>query len=113
MMIGEKSLLHSWWERQPCPEINVWKNPVDIERKMHSIVRPESLLVMKNIACQLEHSVDAEVSPSFAWSWRTDIVPAGSLRRLCWQRVVFSNQRRTAKMGATTNKMVARQSTSQ
>jgi hypothetical protein len=28
---------------------------------------------MKNIACQLEHSVDAEVSPSFAWSWRTDI----------------------------------------
>ena len=44
-----------------------------IERKMHSIVRPESLLVMKNIACQLEHSVDAEVSPSFAWSWRTDI----------------------------------------
>jgi hypothetical protein len=29
--------------------------------------------VMKNIACQLEHSVEAEVSPSFAWSWRTDI----------------------------------------
>src|SRR5438046_2407880 len=28
---------------------------------------------MKNIACQLEHSVDAEVSPSFAWNWRTDI----------------------------------------
>ena len=28
---------------------------------------------MKNIACQLEHSVAAEVSPSFAWSWRTDI----------------------------------------
>jgi hypothetical protein len=28
---------------------------------------------MKNIACQLEHSVEAEVSPSFAWSWRTDI----------------------------------------
>jgi len=30
-------------------------------------------MVMKNIACQLEHSVEAEVSPSFAWSWRTDI----------------------------------------
>jgi hypothetical protein len=29
--------------------------------------------VMKNIACQLEHSVEAEVSLSFAWSWRTDI----------------------------------------
>jgi len=29
--------------------------------------------VMKNIACQLEHSVEAEVSSSFAWSWRTDI----------------------------------------
>ena len=28
---------------------------------------------MKNIACQLEHSVEAEVSPSFAWNWRTDI----------------------------------------
>jgi len=28
---------------------------------------------MKNIACQLEHSVEAEVSPSFAWSWRTDV----------------------------------------
>jgi len=28
---------------------------------------------MKNIACQLEHSVEAEVSPSFAWGWRTDI----------------------------------------
>jgi Polyketide cyclase / dehydrase and lipid transport len=28
---------------------------------------------MKNIACQLEESVEAEVSPSFAWSWRTDI----------------------------------------
>jgi hypothetical protein len=26
-----------------------------------------------NIACQLEASVEAEVSPSFAWSWRTDI----------------------------------------
>jgi hypothetical protein len=28
---------------------------------------------MKNIACQLEHSIEAEVSPSFAWNWRTDI----------------------------------------
>jgi hypothetical protein len=28
---------------------------------------------MKNIACQLEHSVEAEVSPWFAWNWRTDI----------------------------------------
>ena len=28
---------------------------------------------MTNIACQLEHSVEAEVSPSFAWNWRTDI----------------------------------------
>ena len=28
---------------------------------------------MKAIACQLEHSVEAEVSPSFAWDWRTDI----------------------------------------
>ena len=28
---------------------------------------------MKDIACQLEHSVEAEVSPSFAWDWRTDI----------------------------------------
>jgi hypothetical protein len=28
---------------------------------------------MKNIACKLEHSVEAEVTTSFAWSWRTDI----------------------------------------
>jgi hypothetical protein len=28
---------------------------------------------MKNIACQLEESVEVAVSPSFAWSWRTDI----------------------------------------
>jgi hypothetical protein len=28
---------------------------------------------MKNIACQLEHSVEADVSPSFAWNWRTDV----------------------------------------
>jgi hypothetical protein len=28
---------------------------------------------MKNIAYQLEESVEAEVSPLFAWSWRTDI----------------------------------------
>jgi hypothetical protein len=28
---------------------------------------------MTNIACQLEHSVEAAVTPSFAWNWRTDI----------------------------------------
>ncbi len=28
---------------------------------------------MKNIACQLEHSVEADVSQLFAWNWRTDI----------------------------------------
>ena len=28
---------------------------------------------MTNVACQLEHSIDVEVSPEFAWSWRTDI----------------------------------------
>ena len=28
---------------------------------------------MKNIACQLEQSVEADVSPSFAWSWQTDV----------------------------------------
>jgi hypothetical protein len=28
---------------------------------------------MKNIARQLEHSVEAEASLSFAWNWRTDI----------------------------------------
>ena len=28
---------------------------------------------MTNIACQQEHSVEAEVSPAFAWNWRTDI----------------------------------------
>jgi hypothetical protein len=28
---------------------------------------------MNNIACQLEHSVEADVSPLFAWNWRTDI----------------------------------------
>ena len=28
---------------------------------------------MNNIACELEYSVDAEVSLSFAWNWRTDI----------------------------------------
>jgi hypothetical protein len=28
---------------------------------------------MTNIACQLEHSVEVEVSPSFAWNCRTDI----------------------------------------
>jgi len=28
---------------------------------------------MKNIACQLEESVEAEVSPTFAWRWRTDV----------------------------------------
>ena len=29
--------------------------------------------MMKNIACQLEHSVEADVSLSFAWSRRTDL----------------------------------------
>jgi hypothetical protein len=28
---------------------------------------------MTNVACQLEHSVEAEVSPAFAWNWRTNI----------------------------------------
>jgi hypothetical protein len=28
---------------------------------------------MKNITWQLEHSVEADVSLSFAWSWRTDV----------------------------------------
>jgi hypothetical protein len=28
---------------------------------------------MTNIACQLQHSVEAAVTPSFAWNWRTDI----------------------------------------
>jgi hypothetical protein len=32
-----------------------------------------SSAIMTNIACQLEHSVDVEVSPAFAWNWRTDI----------------------------------------
>jgi hypothetical protein len=34
---------------------------------------PHANAVMKNIAFQLEESVEAEVSPSFAWSWRTDV----------------------------------------
>jgi hypothetical protein len=28
---------------------------------------------VKDIACQLEHSVEADVSLLFAWNWRTDI----------------------------------------
>ena len=28
---------------------------------------------MTNIACELEHSVEAAVSPAFAWNWRTNI----------------------------------------
>jgi len=28
---------------------------------------------VKSIAWQLEHSIEVEVSPSFAWDWRTDI----------------------------------------
>jgi Polyketide cyclase / dehydrase and lipid transport len=28
---------------------------------------------MNNSACELEQSVEADVSPSFAWSWRTDV----------------------------------------
>jgi hypothetical protein len=34
---------------------------------------PHSDAVIKNIAFQLEESVEVEVSPLFAWSWRTDI----------------------------------------
>jgi hypothetical protein len=30
-------------------------------------------LVMNSIAYELEYSVEAEVSLSFAWNWRTDI----------------------------------------
>jgi hypothetical protein len=29
--------------------------------------------VMNHIASQLEHSVEADVSPSFAWNWQTDV----------------------------------------
>ena len=28
---------------------------------------------MSNVACQLEYSVEAEVRPSFAWSWQTNV----------------------------------------
>jgi hypothetical protein len=28
---------------------------------------------MKTIAWQLEHSVEADLSPLFAWNWRTDV----------------------------------------
>ena len=28
---------------------------------------------MKDITCQLEHSVEADVSPLFVWNWRIDI----------------------------------------
>ena len=36
--------------------------------------RPSAnLSVMTNIACQLQHSVDVEVSCSFAWNWRTNV----------------------------------------
>jgi hypothetical protein len=28
---------------------------------------------MNNVACHLEHSVEADVTPSFAWTWRTDV----------------------------------------
>jgi hypothetical protein len=28
---------------------------------------------MNKIACQIEHSVEADVSLSFAWNWRTDV----------------------------------------
>ena len=28
---------------------------------------------MEKIACQLEYSIEAEVTPLFAWNWRTDI----------------------------------------
>jgi hypothetical protein len=36
-------------------------------------MRSSTILIMTNIACQLEHSVEAEVSPAFAWNWRIDI----------------------------------------
>jgi hypothetical protein len=29
--------------------------------------------VINKIACQLQHSVEADVSLSFAWNWRTDV----------------------------------------
>lgn len=41
-----------------------------------SVVQEHSraeLRAMTNIACQLEYSVEAEVSSAFAWKWRTDI----------------------------------------
>jgi hypothetical protein len=28
---------------------------------------------MNDVACQLEHSVEADVSPAFAWQWQTDV----------------------------------------
>src|SRR5262249_43625321 len=34
---------------------------------------PRRAAAMTNIALELEHSVEVEVSRSFAWSWRTDI----------------------------------------
>jgi hypothetical protein len=57
-------------------------------------------VVMKNIACKLEHSFEAEVTTSFAWSWRTDIKnwddpPAqfqfdGPFASGSWGRTLFS-----------------------
>jgi hypothetical protein len=37
------------------------------------IVEPDAGAIMTNVACRLECSVEADVSPSFAWNWRTDI----------------------------------------
>jgi len=28
---------------------------------------------MTNVACQLQHAVEAEVTCSFAWNWRTNV----------------------------------------
>ena len=53
----------------PCSALKYAASPPS-RRSSGSKVRS---WVMKNIACQLEHSVEAEVNPSFAWSWRTDI----------------------------------------
>jgi hypothetical protein len=54
-----------------------WKNRIATYRErlwtLSRVQVPRSDAVMKNVAFQLEESVEAEVGPSFAWSWRTDI----------------------------------------
>jgi hypothetical protein len=35
--------------------------------------KPKASDTSKPPACQLEHSVEADVSPSFAWNWRTNV----------------------------------------